>query len=544
MIKKLIFILIIATNVIYAQNTIGTTEIADGAYEGYTLFSTHNITYLINNCGEVINQWTSNYPPGNAVYLLEDGSVLRAGRTTSTDITFGGQGGVIEIFDWNRNLTWQYFYDTTTKRQHHDIYPMPNGNVLILAVTIMTNSEAIEAGRNPVNLTESDLYNEQIVEITPSGFNEGIVAWEWNIKDHLIQDFDSSKDNYGNVGLNPQKLNINFLNGNTGVTNWLHFNSIQYNPVLDQIIISSRNLSEIFIIDHSTSIPEASASSGGTYNKGGDFLYRWGNPQSYNQGTELDRKLYGQHTPYIIEQGLIDEGKIMLFNNGNGRSPLFSEVFIINPETESPGVYTHLNNTAFGPTAPSYIYSASPTPTDFFSGILSNAQRLPNGNTLICEGINGRLFEITPDENIVWEYISPINSNNGNIASQGSAVTFSNNTFRGLKYGLDYPAFSGRDTTPNEPIELNPSLGNCANLNISEVEELIVNIYPNPITSQGNININSNFNIDKIEVYNVIGSKINESYSETIDLSVETDGIYFLRIYSESKIIIKKLIKT
>ena len=462
MLRKLLFILLLNINFGFSQNTIGTTEISAGVFEGYTLFTSQNNTYLINNCGEVINQWSSSFPPGNSVYLLENGSILRAGRTASSDITFGGQGGVIEIFDWDGILTWQYFYDTPMMRQHHDIYPMPNGNVLILAVTRMTNAEAIQAGRNPVNLTESDLYNEQIIEVTPVGTSDATVAWEWNVKDHLVQDFDNSKDNYGDVGLSPEKLDINFLNGGNGGSNWLHFNSIQFNPILNQIIISSRNLSEIYIIDHSTSTTEAATSTGGTYNKGGDFLYRWGNPQSYNQGTEADRKLYGQHYPHIIENGLIDAGKIILFNNGNGRNPLFSEVFILNPETDSPGVYTYQSNTAYGPVAPEYIYSNSTPPNDFFSGILSSAQRLPNGNTLICEGINGRIFEITPTESIVWEYVSPVNSNNGNIASQGTEPsTFANTTFRGIKYAPEYAAFTGKDLTPGNPIELNPDISAC-----------------------------------------------------------------------------------
>lgn len=92
-----------------AQNTYGTVSIDNGVFEAYTLISVHHKSFLINNCGEVINEWTSNFPPGNAVYLLEDGSILRAGRTNSTTISFGGRGGVIEKYDWEGDLTWQFF---------------------------------------------------------------------------------------------------------------------------------------------------------------------------------------------------------------------------------------------------------------------------------------------------------------------------------------------------------------------------------------------------------------------------------------------------
>ncbi|WP_411768638.1 aryl-sulfate sulfotransferase [Winogradskyella sp. A3E31] len=525
-----------------AQNTVGTIINTEDAAPGYTLFTASTETYLINNCGEVINQWSSVYPPGNAVYLLEDGSILRAGRTSSGDITFGGQGGIVEKFDWDGNLTWQYLYDTPQMRQHHDVYPMPNGNVLILAATVMSNAEAIQAGRNPSLLPESDLYNEQVIEVTPSGLNGAIVVWEWNINDHLIQDFDATKDNFGDVGLSQGKLDINFLNGGSGGSNWLHMNSVQYNEALDQIILSSRNLSEIYIIDHSTTSLEAASSSGGTYGNGGDFLYRWGNPQSYRHGDETDRLLYGQHYPYIIEDGLIDAGKMILFNNGNGRTPLFSDVYVFTLPESSPGFYNYTANTAYAPLAPDYIYN-TPTPTDFYSSILSSAQRLPNGNTLICEGFNGRFFEIDQLENKVWEYISPVNNNNGDIASQGDDPGgIANLSFRAIKYPLDYPAFDSRDLTPDDPIEDNSSMNvACTTLSTNQNESHTVSIYPNP--TQSVININTRFDIDKIEIYNIIGAKIAETYSASFDLSQYKNGVYFLNIYLNGNQISKKIIK-
>ena len=262
----------------------------------------------------------------------------------------------------------------------------------------------------------------------------------------------------------------------------------------------------------------------------------------YIQGSETDRKLYGQHYPHVIAPGLADENKIILFNNGNGRNPQFSEVFIINPATDSPGVYSYISDTAYGPAAPDYIYENSVTPTDFFSHILSSAQRLPNGNTLICEGINGRLFEITSSKAVVWEYINPASTNNGAIATQGdNPSSFPNTTFRGIKYGTDYAAFIGRDVTPGDPIELNPNVTECNSLGVSEFEKSTISLYPNP--TKDKIKINSVRNIDKVKIYNVLGNKVHETKSSIIDLSEQTSGIYFLRIYYESIIISKKVIK-
>lgn len=529
---------------LFSQNTVGTISVTNAAEDGYTLFTNHTETFLINNCGQLINQWSSDFPPGNAVYLLENGNLLRAGRTDSNDITFGGQGGVVELFDWDGNLFWRYFYDTPEHRQHHDVFPMPNGNVLILAATVMSNAEAIQAGRDPNLLPETELYNERIIEVEPLNFSEANIVWEWNINDHLIQDFDNTKDNFGDVSANPQRLDINFLNGGDGGSNWLHINSIQYYSNLDQIVVSSRNLSEIFIIDHSTTTAEAATSSGGTYGQGGDFLYRWGNPQSYRQGTEDNRLLYGQHSPHFIEDGLTDAGKIIVFNNGNGRTPSFSEVFIIDPPTDAPGVYSYTPDTAYGPVTPNYTYTDPDNAEDFFSNILSSAQRLPNGNTLICEGFNGRFIEIDTNEDIVWEYISPVHNLSGLILAQDDDPnSIPNLTFRALKYTPDYPAFTGRDLTPGNPIESNFNLDPCDNLSINEHDIANLSVYPNPVKNQ--LVIESFESLDNYEMYDLLGNKIKTGNlaSNTINLEDLNSGIYLLSVYSGSSKATRKIIK-
>ncbi|WCO02339.1 aryl-sulfate sulfotransferase [Psychroserpens ponticola] len=526
-----------------SQNTVGVISYnQNDTYNGLTLFTSLTETYLINSCGEVVNQWTSAFPPGNAVYLLEDGSLLRAGKVTNTTIMFGGTGGIVEKFDWEGNLTWSFTMSDDTTIQHHDIFPMPNGNILILAVTIMSNAEAIQAGRDPNLLTDGVLFNEQILEIEPLGINQANVVWEWNIKDHLIQDFDVTKDNFGVVENNPQLLDINFLGGLSGSENWLHMNSIQYNNNLDQIVMSARHMSEIYIIDHSTSTAEASGDTGGIYNKGGDFLYRWGNPQSYRQGTQNDQKLFGQHYPHWIPDGLPNAGQLILYNNGFSRTPSFSEVFILTPPTTAPGVYDYTSNTAYGPTATDYTYTNPVDPINFFSRILSGAQVLPNGNILICDGDSGYFFEIDSNENIVWEYINP--SGATGILSQGDDPEgIPNLVFRAHKYGYDNPAFTGRDLTPGNPIELNSGINEpCDVLSTEEFAFEDVTVYPNPATDV--IKVNSTHQINKIEIYNSLGAIISQvSNSNEINVSSYNSGIYFVRISSDTRSITKKIIK-
>lgn len=526
----------------FSQNTVGTVSITEDAYDAYTLFTSHKNTYLINNCGEVLKTWTSNYLPGNAVYLLPNGNLLRAGRLNNgSTINIGGDGGIIELFNWNGNKLWSYTYSSNNHRQHHDVYPLPNGNILVLAITVMSKSEAIEAGRNPNLLNDNELYNEQVIELEPIGTNQANIVWEWNIKDHFIQDLDNTKSNFGVISDNPQLLNINFLNDNSARNNWLHINSMQYNAERDQIILSSRLLSEIWIIDHSTTTSEAASSSGGTYGKGGDLLYRWGNPEAYENGIPKDRMLFGQHTPYYIEPGLPNAGKIMIFNNGFQRTPEFSQVDIITPPETSLGVYEYLPDTAYGPQQTDYTYSdLFSVPSSFFTQVVSNAQQLPNGNILICEGINGYFFEIDDNKNKVWEYINPINNITGDTTEQMDDP-IGNIVFRAQKYPLDYSAFTGKDLSPGLPLEDNPNLTPCNTLSVSDFELQSVNLYPNP--TQGDLKINSKTTIHKVEVYNVLGEQVLVTSSDRIDLSEQTNGIYFLKIHIDSNIISRKVIK-
>ncbi|MEM5565313.1 aryl-sulfate sulfotransferase [Psychroserpens sp. AS72] len=543
--RLLLFLTLLFFSFSHAQNTVGTTFINENVFNAYTLFTTNTKSFLINNCGEVVNEWNSTYSPGNAVYLLPNGNLLRAGRLNdgSSNITFGGQGGIVELFDWDNNLLWSYTYSSNQFRQHHDIFPMPNGNVLILAATVMTEAEAIAKGRDPNLLTQSNLYSEQVIEVEPVGTNQGNIIWEWNAKDHLVQDFDNLKDNFGDIALNPGKIDINFLNGLNGAANWLHFNSIQYNEDLDQIVMSSRHLSEVYIIDHSTTTAESATSSGGNYGKGGDLLYRWGNPQAYQQGTEADRMLYGQHYPHFIAEGLNNEGKLMIFNNGDGRTPEYSEAIIVNPPTTAPGFYEYTPNTAFGPMSVDYSYSDQSTdPSEFYSAIVSSAQQLPNGNILICEGRQGNIFEIDVNDTIVWKYRNPVNSNTGTVDTQGDVPNPSGILFRAIKYAPDFPAFIGRDLTPGPPIELNPDLSDCENLSVTDEDFVNLNIYPNPASNY--ININSREAIDKIELYSILGQKVIEvKHNSTIDISAFKTGIYFVKIYAGDRTISKKIIK-
>jgi len=538
--KKYNYLLIILISFkLTAQNTVGTVMNTNKAYDGYTLFAplASKKTYLINNCGEIVHQWTSTYKPSASVYLLENGNLLKTGKVPNTSITFGGAGGHVELFDWDNNLLWEYMYSSPEFTQNHDVYPLPNGNVLMLAITTMTKDEAIAEGRDPSLILENKVYIPKIVELEPIiGTDTANIVWEWNMKDHLIQNIDSTKDNFGVIKNNPGLLDFNFLHEELGNANWLHINSLQYNEELDQLIISSRLLSEIYIIDHSTTTEEAALHSGGTYEKGGDFLYRWGNPASHDMGNENDRTLYSQHYPHWIADGLVDAGKLLIFNNGNSRK--FSSIEMVSPTTTADGVYAFDATLGYGPAVSEWTYTDPIDNENFFSSILSSAQRLPNGNMLICDGDSGYFFELDSTNTIVWEYINPDTANG--IKSQGDAPS-ANYVFRALKFPKEYAAFTDKNLTAGTTVEINGNSCDALGLNTMEVSSTL-NIYPNPTSD--NISISTALTIDKIEIYNILGKlqKV-KIENKNIFLSNSATGIYFIKIYSGDTIITKKIIK-
>ncbi|MBK7182413.1 MAG: aryl-sulfate sulfotransferase [Bacteroidetes bacterium] len=239
----------------FSQNTIGLIQQGNGLEQsGYILFApiAYNKTYLIDKCGLLVHSWDSNYKPGLSAYLLPDGNLLRSGNTQNSSFNYGGSGGIIEKIDWNGNVIWSYLISTDSLLQHHDIYPMPNGNVLALVWQKKTVIQVLQEGRDSLTITDHFL-NEKIIEIQPVGLDSAVIVWEWNLWDHFIQDYDSTKENYGSVIDHPELFNINHQIDVVNNPDWLHLNSVFYSPALNQIIVSSRTNNEFYILDHSTS---------------------------------------------------------------------------------------------------------------------------------------------------------------------------------------------------------------------------------------------------------------------------------------------------
>jgi len=346
------------------------------------------------------------------------------------------------------------------------------------------------------------MWADKIVEINPVTNN---IVWEWNTWDHLIQNYDAGKSNYGVVADHPELIDINLGQLSGQNADWTHCNGLDYNATLDQIMVSCHNMNEVWIIDHSTTIAEAASHSGGTSGRGGDLMYRWGNPSNYGRGTSADQKFYGQHNPSWIPQGYPGEGKIMVFNNGVGRpGGNYSSVETFTPPAMVNNNYPISGSNAFEPSAQDWIYTANPQ-SSMFSQAVSSAQRLITGNTIICVGQTGNFLEIDTTNTLVWKYVNPVG--NTGITTQGQNPV-NNMSFRCVYYAAGYSGFAGHTLTPGSPIEKNPLNYTCES-NISYAEEIFsengFSVYPNPFTDYFVVHCLSNTENATLKLVDMMG---------------------------------------
>ena len=336
----------------------------------------------------------------------------------------------------------EYYFNLAFANSHHDILKLPNGNYLTLGTSRVEKDEALELGADPECLSGAGtyFYLDYVYEIRRTGANTGEVVWEWHMKDHLIQDLSSKRANYvSDVSEHPEGIDINYNLCDVPIT-MTHANALSYNASLDQIMITLRHFSEIWIIDHSTTTAQARENTGGNSGKGGGLLYRWGNPRAYKKGTTSDQKLFFPHHGHWIPSGLPGAGNVLIFNNGYDRFPgnRFRREFSTVDEIALPSSgynYTRAENSAYGPSTTVWNYGYKPS--DRFSArYVSGAHRLPNGNTLLADGPNKRLVEVTSSGEKVWEYIIT------------SSVRFTDIIYRAIKYPKNYSGIKALGLSP------------------------------------------------------------------------------------------------
>ncbi|QCX01080.1 hypothetical protein FGM00_13500 [Aggregatimonas sangjinii] len=344
----------------------------------------NNFVYLMDKKATTLHQWNlgANGDLGNDCFLESDGTLLAMleSDNTSPELRLGGYGGKIHSLDKNGNIIWQFEYSSENHVLHHDALTLPNGNVLAMIWERKSLEEVSAKGYD----LEVELFPDGLIEIERATKE---IVWEWHLWDHTIQDGDETKLNYGSVNSNPQLVDLNYNQREDGDIS--HGNGITYDPEKDIIYFSANFYSEIWVIDHSTSSAEAAGHTGGNYGKGGDLIYRFGNPKAYgnNQGKRL---FHNNHHPNLFSPD--DYSKMLVFSNGAELEQ--STVYELRLPDEF-SLNSDLDN------EPEVLWSFADS--DLYSPKVSGATRLSNGNTLITEGDFG-IWEVTSSGEVVWKF--------------------------------------------------------------------------------------------------------------------------------------------
>jgi|GEM_PF-615266 len=473
---------------------------AQSTFDGFALYneSNQNTAYLIDKDGNIAHSWSCNRPANYAMALKPNGNIVRGAVASNNQINGAAIGGLLQEYDPSGNVVWEFTYSTGTVISHHDIGLMPNGNVLLIAWEYVSNADLQDLGYTG----NGNKYATHFIEVQQNGTG-GQIVWEWHILDHLIQDTDPNKPNYGVIADHPERLDINVSTntsgggpgGGGGASDWFHFNGLDYNEDLDQIVTTSRFLSELFIIDHSTTTAEAETSTGGNSGMGGDFLYRWGNPDNYGQ-------VFGvQHFPaavhdsrWIPDDGRPNAGFVQVFNNfGNNGSSTVDAI-------ELPRVgfnYTFPTGTSSGylPGAPTWRHNC-----------LSNANgqsasdRLSNGNTFVALS-NGYMYEVDSLNNVVWQYAA------------GPQKAF--------RYECDHPGIEAL-------LGSNP----CGLVGIEEESLAQIKVYPNPSTGIFRLEgLPVEYLNLEVTVSDLCGNLVlKQGGTSGLDLSGQANGMYIVTV--------------
>ncbi len=381
-------------------------------------------TFLMDAHGRIAHEWHTQdrHPEATVAYLQPDGTLV---KTTSQHswITMDGQfpigtNGWISILAPDSTVLWQWKHlEFGHEALHHDIEVMPNGNILAICYQIVPVAEALALGWTQQRARQT-IVLDKIYEIRPNLKTGGAeIVWEWSTKDHLVQDTDPSLPNYGRPADHPHRIDLNWLQYdrvqfNSGQI--FHMNSVSYDAEEDIILLSAAIWGEVWAIDHSTTTSEARGSTGGRYGKGGDILWRFGNPQTHATGGPDDQVLYWQHDAHFLQTGAPGSGDVLIFNNGmkrgadGGPEPdqicmgmitgAYSEVLEISLPRDATGKF------ALG-AAPDIAWSFNADGAhDLYSPFMSGAQRLANGNTLMCQACDKRIVEVTPEGRVVLDF--------------------------------------------------------------------------------------------------------------------------------------------
>jgi len=404
----------------------------DKCWNGYTLFIARETgPALVDMNGNVVRLWKGLH--GFPAKLLPGGQVMASLGVRSPKYGFMDYTDVVQV-DWDGNVVWkfdqyEYIEDPGQEgmwmaRQHHDYqregnpvgYYAPGldpkvegGNTLILGHKDVTDSR----------ISDKPLLDDVIYEVNW----DGDIIWEWVCSEH----FDEM--DFSEAARNAMARNPTMVVGDGQIGDWMHMNSVSTlgpNRMFDEgdkrfhpenVIWDGRQTNIIAITDKES----------------GKIVWQIGPDYDRDQGLKKMGWIIGQHHAHMIPRGLPGEGNILVFDNGG----------FAGYGSPNPGAPTGHNDALrdysriieFDPVTLKVVWQYSyleagylpkMNNSDFYSPLISSAQRLPNGNTLITEGSLGRIFEVTKGYEIVWEYISPYYgiNNNANFVYRAYRVPY------------------------------------------------------------------------------------------------------------------------
>jgi hypothetical protein len=530
-------------------------------WNGLTLYSVQNTStaVLVDTANLTVKTWTGlTTGTGYSSYLEPGGTLVRSVKVNNTTFNGGGACGGVQKYSYTGTLLWNYTHSSSTYYTHHDHCVLPNGNVLLISYESKTQAELTAAGGT---VTLSSIWPEKIIEVQPTGATTGTIVWEWHVWDHLVQNVNSTKNNYQTSIVNhPELLNINYAT----TKDWMHMNGIDYNPILDQIVVSSHNLNEWYVIDHSTTTAQAASHSGGNSGKGGDFLFRWGNPAAYQAtGTKILNVTHDAHwIPEFPGTSYANTGRLVGFNN-QGVSSSQSSIDQVVPPLLSDYTYSITPGSAFTPST--YTQRTSGFG---YSSNQGNSEQYPNGNQLVCVAMSGKIYELTPAGTPIYTittggtisqahrystcYINnaapaqPTITANGSDLTTAAATTYQwyyNGTLISGATSQTYtPTQSGiyvvRTTDANGCVYVySPGYAYSITTAMEELEGKNIGLYPNPTSGIVDIDLNyQNPNKLTVIVYDGLGKQVFEAVnSSRLDLDQLPNGVYTVSIALDNK---------
>ena len=383
---------------------------------GYTLFTAPKKgVVLINMNGEIVRHWKGF--GGFPAKMIPGGYVL--GSLGTRDAADGYQDETdVTMLDWDGNVVWSFDKNEEIEdpdkpkrwmaREHHD-YQM-EGNPVGYWVPGMETSPDFQKMlilvhrdvRNP-EISPQLLLEDRLIEVD----REGNITWEWNMLDYFDDfNFDETIKNamFRNPNTQPTgpegQGDIFHVNcaSYLGPNKWYDAGDERFKP--DNIIMDSREANIMWIIDHET----------------GHVVWQVGPDFTATPELRIFGTIVGPHHTHMIPKGLPGEGNIMVYDNGGwagyGAPNQFSKIGLKVTRRDSSRVVE------FDPTTLEIVWECKGLAKNsaggfdfngnyFYSPLTSSAQRMPNGNTVICEGCSAKLMEFTPEGELVWEYMFP-----------------------------------------------------------------------------------------------------------------------------------------